>query len=51
MVRWHYQPNGHESEQTPGIVKDRGAWHGAVMGSRRVGFELVTEQQQEQLEP
>ena len=33
------------------IVKDRGAWHGAVMGSQRVGFELVTGQQQEQLEP
>ena len=32
------------------ILKDRGAWHGAVMGSQRVGFELVTEQQ-EQLEP
>ena len=33
------------------ILKDRGAWHGAVMVSQRVGFELVIEQQQEQLEP
>ena len=30
MVEWHHQLNGHESEQTLGIVKDREAWHAAV---------------------
>ena len=32
MVEWHHQLNGHESEQTLGIVKDREAWHAAVHG-------------------
>ena len=32
MVSWHHQLNGHEFEQTPGIVKDREAWHAAVYG-------------------
>ena len=32
MVGWHHQLNGHEFEQTPGIVKDREAWHAAVHG-------------------
>ena len=31
MVGWHYRLNGHEFEQTE-ILKDRGAWHGAVHG-------------------
>ena len=26
MAGWHHQLNGHESEQTPGVVEDRGAW-------------------------
>jgi len=30
-VGWHQQYNGHEFEQTPGIV-DREAWHAAVHG-------------------
>ena len=32
MVGWHHQLNGHESEQTPEIVKDRGPWYAAVLG-------------------
>ena len=32
MVGWHQQLNGHEFEQTPGNVKDKGAWHAAVIG-------------------
>ena len=32
MVEWHYWHNGHEFEQTPGIVKDREAWCAAVHG-------------------
>ena len=30
MVGWHHQLNGHEFEQTLGVVKDREAWHAAV---------------------
>ena len=30
------------------IVKDREVWHAAVHGSKRVGHDLVTEQQQNQ---
>ena len=32
MVGWHHLLNGHESEPTPGVVKDREAWHAAVCG-------------------
>ena len=32
MVRQHYQLNGHEFEETLGVVKDREAWHAAVHG-------------------
>ena len=32
MVGWHHQLNGHESEQTLEIVKDREAWYAAVHG-------------------
>ena len=28
------------------IVKDKSAWHAAVHGSQRVGYDLLTEQQQ-----
>ena len=28
------------------MVKDRETWHTAIMGSQRVGHDLVTEQQQ-----
>ena len=30
MFGWHHQLNGHECEQTLGIVKDREAWCTAV---------------------
>ena len=35
-VGWHHRLNGLEFEQTPGIVKDREAWH-ATLGSQGVG--------------
>ena len=30
MVGWHHQIEGHESQQTPEMVKEREAWHAAV---------------------
>ena len=35
MVRQHHQLNGHESEQIPGIVKDRRTWCAALHGVRK----------------
>ena len=32
MVGWHYQLNGHELEQTQGVVKYGEAWCAAVPG-------------------
>ena len=32
MVGWHHQLNGHESEETPGVVMDRETWRAAVHG-------------------
>ena len=32
MVGWNHQLNGHESEQTQEIMKDREAWHASVHG-------------------
>ena len=32
MVGWHHQLDGHESEQTLGVVLDREAWHATVHG-------------------
>ena len=32
MVGWHHCFNGHEFEPTPGMMKDREAWHAAVHG-------------------
>ena len=32
MVGWNHGLNGHEFEQTPGIVKDREAWRAAAHG-------------------
>ena len=37
MVKWHYQLNGHEFEQTPKIIKDREAPVLQSMESQRVG--------------
>ena len=30
MAGWHYQLDGHESEQVPGVGDEREAWHAAV---------------------
>ena len=51
MGGWHHWLNGHEFEETPGDLKDRGAWHAAVVGLQRVGHDLETKQQQEVIEP
>ena len=32
MVGWHHQLTGHEYEQTPVDLRDRGAWCAAVHG-------------------
>ena len=32
MVGWHHQLDGHEFEQTPGLLIDRKAWHASVRG-------------------
>jgi len=32
MAWWHHCFNGHEFEPTPGMMKDREAWHAAVHG-------------------
>ena len=32
MVGWHHRLDGHEFEQAPGGVKDRGDWGAAVHG-------------------
>ena len=47
MVRWHHQPNGHESEQTL-VVEERGTCMLQSLGSQRVGHDLASEQQQQQ---
>ena len=42
MVGWHYQLNGHESEQAPGVNDGQGSWraavHGAVKGQTRLSY-------------
>ena len=35
MVGWHHQLNRCESEQTPGAMEDREAWHATVHGGRK----------------
>ena len=32
MVVWHYQLNGHEFQQVPGVGDGQGGWHTAVHG-------------------
>ena len=32
MAGWHHQLDGHESEQTPAMAKDREAWWARVHG-------------------
>ena len=38
MVGWHHRLNGQEFEQTQRESEDREAWHAAVHGSKRVGY-------------
>ena len=45
MVGWHNRLNGQESEQTLGGVKDRKPGVLQSMGSQRIGYNLVSEQQ------
>ena len=45
MVGWHNRLNGQESEQTLGDVKDRKPGVLQSMGSQRIGYNLVSEQQ------
>ena len=40
MVGWHHQLNGHEFEQTHGIVKDRRAWSAVVHGATKSWTQL-----------
>ena len=35
IVGWHHQLDGLESEQAPGLMLDREAWHAAVHGGRK----------------
>ena len=42
MVGWHHQLNGHKSEQTREIVKDREASCAAVHGPQRVRHDVVS---------
>ena len=44
MVGWHYQLNGHESEQTPGDREEQGILSAVVHGVA-VGHNLANEQQ------
>ena len=30
MAGWHHRPDGHEFEQTPGLVMDREAWCASI---------------------
>ena len=43
MVGWHHWLNGHEFEQAPGVVMDRGPGVLQSMGSQRVGHDWATE--------
>ena len=44
MVGWHHQFSGHEFEQTPGDGEGQGS-----LGRQRVGYNLMTEQQQQEM--
>ena len=46
MVGWHHQLNGHEFEQALGVGDGQKPGMLQSMGSQRVGYDLVTEQQQ-----
>ena len=50
MVGWHHQLNGHELEQTAGDREGQGSLVDCSPWGRRVGHDLVTEQQSQKLE-
>ena len=45
MVGWHHQLSGHESEQTQRAVEDRRVGVLQSLGSQRVRYHLVIQQQ------
>ena len=45
MVGCHHCPSGHEFEQTLRDSKGLEAWRATVLGSQRVRYDLVNEQQ------
>ena len=47
MVGWHHQLNGHEFEQTLGDGEGQGSLACCHPWGCRVGYDLVTEQQQQ----
>ena len=47
MIRKHHQLNGHEFEQTPGDSERQGSLVCCSLWGRRVGHDLVTEQEQD----
>ena len=49
IVGWYQQLNGRESEQTPGDLEWQGILACCSPWGRRVGHDLVTEQQQQQI--
>ena len=40
MVGWHHHLNGHEFEETPGIMKDKEAWCAAFHGAAKIWTQL-----------
>ena len=47
MVGWHHRLNGHEFEKTPRDSEGQGSLAGCGLWNRRLGHDLVTEQQQQ----
>ena len=47
MVEWHHQLNRHEFKQTRGDSEGQGSLVCCRPWSQRVGYNLVTEQQQQ----
>ena len=50
MVGWHHELNGLEFWQTPGDSEGQGSGVLQSMGLQRVGHNLATEQQQQELD-
>ena len=47
MVGWHHRLDGHESEQAPRVGAGQGSLVCYSLWGRRVGHDLVTEQEQD----